>query len=658
MAISKIKKLSLFFLKEQTDAVFQFLQTKKVLELKKENLEKFELSNYAKQSQNFSLYLSKLKKVINVLSRLDKTKKTFMQKLSDRITIEESDFLEPRNVQNLCYNLTKKLNLLDELDLKQIEFSENILDIKPWISIKTDVDALIASKWTRTLAAILPIAEYTDFYAKSIIKPIEIIEVSRTAKEVYFTVTVLFKELEKVKEEIAKYGKILHWEALEGSPLEIYKKLEKCRAVYSKKSQNLQRKIRKNIKYLSEFKVEYDRVFNEWLKDLEKNNTFFGKHIAVITGWIREENVDDLNHDLEEKLETIYLLTEEPDSSDEVPIAFDNAGFFEPFEIVTDLYGRPKYHGGIDPTPFLAPFFILFFGICLGDAGYGAFLIILSCIFLWLFRDNKFAKKSLKLLLFMGCSSLLIGLITGTFFGNLVKFLPESMDFLKNILAKFVLLNPLGDQGALIFLGTSLAIGYLQICFGIILKSWMFIKNRDFKGLILDGLSIFGVQLALMPITLYYVLGIKLLPANIMFGFVILLLMSMGIIAYKEWTANEGIVIKLFWCLYGNYAVITGNFLSDTLSYARLFALGLSGGLLGLAVNEISGVFRPIPFVGVVFMIIVMVIGHLFNLAISFMGAFVHTCRLQYLEFFTKFFESGGREFKPFKRENKYTILS
>jgi V/A-type H+/Na+-transporting ATPase subunit I len=257
-------------------------------------------------------------------------------------------------------------------------------------------------------------------------------------------------------------------------------------------------------------------------------------------------------------------------------------------------------------------------------------------------------------LLFVGFSTLLVGLLTGTFFGNLVKFLPDSLNFVKEFLKRFVIIDTMNAKGSLMFLGFSLAFGYVQLCFGLILKIALMIRDKKYKDLILDGLSAFCMQISLLPISLYYILDFKFFPPFAMNIFLGMFLISVVLIAVKEWINNEGIMVKIFWCLYGNYSAITGTFLSDTLSYARLFALGLSGGLLGLAINEIASVFGAIPVIGIILMILVMIGGHIFNLGVSGLGSFVHSCRLQYLEFFTKFFEASGREMQPFCHENKY----
>ena len=678
MAIIPVKKISLFFLKEATASIFSLLQNKNILEIKEKNYEElsaqheginsynFHISEMQKadtQASEFSNYLSSLDKIINLLEK-HRSKKTFLQKLNDKIFISENEFQNIQNIQNvqkikdLCFDITAKIKKLDEINSKKLDLLDKMHEIKPWLGIHSELDEIFATAFTRTIAGIMQKDKYVEFCNDFINESVVIFKAKDTEKDVYFLTIADLDILEKVKEIIAKNGKIIHWESfkLQKSPTEILENLNRVFAVYERKEANINRWIKKYASYLNAFKIEYDRVYNEWLRYKKNEDMAIAKNVCILTGWIRESDLVEFEKDLEKAVAASFLAVEEPKVGEEIPVAFENSKTAYPFEIITDLYGRPTY-SGIDPTPFLTPFFFLYFGMCSADAGYGLFMIISAIFAIKFTKENPILEKAAKLFLYLGIATFSIGIITGSFFGNMLNLLPQSLSFIKDTLNRFVLINPLDEKGSLMFLVFALFFGYIQLCFGICLKIFLLLRDKNYKSLFLEGLSALGVQLSLLPITLYFVLGVKFLPILVMNFIVGILCVSVILIGYNEWRKNEGIMIKLFWCLYGNYSAITGTFLSDTLSYARLFALGLSGGLLALAINEISGVFKDIPVFGVVFMILVMICGHLFNLAIGIMGAFVHSCRLQYLEFFTKFFESGGRAFRPFCRENKYTVL-
>jgi len=662
MAINSIKKLSLFIHNDVADDVSIFLQRKGVLELKSEDLKEslgshdFSIGSYSEVGVELSSYLSKLDKAIKVLQTYEDTKglaKFFPVKL----LINEHQIINNKeNIKALCLYINRELNNLEEINTEIVQTECLLADIDPWLSIEVRLDELFGTRFSRTLGGMLPNLKFNEFAQSFKDKQVVILPVKHTKKEVYFVAISFYTLIDDLREFVSRNGKLVHWEAFENTPGQILNYLNKKNRILNKKVLRIKNKIKNRLPFLNALKIEHDRIYNAWLLESKKTDILFSKRITLVIGWIQEKDIKSLKLTLEHKFPETEIVINDPQEGDQVPVAFENSKYMEPFELITDLYGRPQY-SGIDPTPYLGIFFVVFFGVCLADAGYGLMMIAMAVLFIKILKNNVQIKKTLRLFLFMGISSLVMGTITGTFFGNLLTFLPPSLSFIKASLDHLVLLNPLDERGSLIFLAVSLLFGYIQICFGIVLNILEKLKQKDYEVLFLSAIPIFSIQLALLPITLFYVLGIKIFSPALMNVFVFMLFAGMALIAIHEWRRNEGIFIKIFWCIYGNYALITGNFLSDTLSYARLFALGLSGGLLGLAINEIASIFKDIPVVGIFLMIIVMIVGHLFNLGISFMGGFVHSCRLQYLEFFTKFFESGGRKFEPFKMEGKYTVL-
>ncbi len=666
MAITPVQKISIFFHKDEIENLMTFLQDEEILEIKKESLDFYRefyddiQLNYLQKNKfsDQSSYLSKLEKIIGVLGKYE-TKKNYLEKFNDKIFVDKTRFYDTKTgdkIRNLCDKIELEIKELEIVRSKIHDISEQIKEISPWQNLKVGLDELIGTTWSRTLAGLMPKDSFFEFNSLLSEKAVFIAKISETEKDVYFLTISTFDSVNEIKNSITKFGKLVHWEALEFTPEQIFKDLQRYSHILAKRDKKYLNNIKKNVSYLPELKIEYDKIYNDWLKTKLNDDIFFASEVGVISGWIREIDLAKFEEILEANFHDTCCVKQLPTEVDQVPVAFDNSKIVEPFEIITDLYGRPQY-SGIDPTPNFSFFFFLFFGICFGDAGYGLILIVISILGKFYLKSKKTLKKATDLLGFMGLSTFIIGIITGSFFGNLVDFLPQSLIFIKDFFAKFVLLNPADEKGSLIFLMISLALGYVQICYGILLKIYLFLRDKKYKALIFDGLPSIGMQLSLLPITLNYVLGIKFLPIFLSNFFVFFLLISIIIVIYREWKNNEGVAIKLFWCLYANYSMITGTFLSDVLSYARLFALGLSGGLMGLAINEISNIFGGIPVVGGFFVFIVLIGGHLFNFAINIMGAFVHSCRLQYLEFFTKFFESGGRPMQFFGKSLKYTTL-
>jgi V/A-type H+-transporting ATPase subunit I len=386
---------------------------------------------------------------------------------------------------------------------------------------------------------------------------------------------------------------------------------------------------------------------------VEKNLTAT-QYTFILEGWIRKIDSLKLKHSLEKKFPVAVYLSM-PQAKEDIPVVLENKPILRPFEIVTQLYGLPPYRG-IDPTGFLSLFFVLSFALCLTDAGYGL-ILSLACLFILKkikLSDN--AKRFFQLFFLSGIFTVIVGALAGGWFGNLLDKLPPYLVKIKNNLMLF---DPLKES--LKFLVLVLVLGYIQITFGIFLKIISLIKEKDFFGLFFNQIPTFLIQIVLFLLVL---VSLKILPKQIINLMILFFVLAVILIIFYHFSAQKNFALKIFWSLYGIYSIITGNFLADTLSFSRLFALGLTTGLLATAINEIIFIIMNILsslkisfLIAGFFAIILFVLGHLLNLAINLLGAYVHTSRLQYLEYFSKFFETGGRPFRPFRKEFVFTEL-
>jgi len=476
-------------------------------------------------------------------------------------------------------------------------------------------------------------------------------EIGKDKKESLFLVIFPIEKRDEVIQNIEKMrGTVLNIRRWRHLPSEILKKIEAVEERNRKKMEEEETRLKEIATLKYKILVFYDYVHSlyEYLK--AKQNTGVSRFVKGLWGWIKEKDIPHLEELLHRYLPDGYLYISDPEDRDEVPIALENIKEIEPFEVVTDLYGRPVYKN-LDPTPHLSIFFLLGLGFCIGDAAYGVILMLLSIIFMKKFRYNPGILRFLRLILYCSIGTIFMGAITGTWFGDILSRLP-AQSFPVKILNKLVILNPLeGGNKTFLFLGWALALGYIQIIWGLYLNLFNSVRMSGVRksG---EPLIILFIQVLVAMLIISFITGKKvfILPLSFLLAISFLSLMILK-------GATQKGFMRIFWPFYGAYNVIAGNLLGDVLSYSRLFGLGLTSTVLALVVNEMVFMSTGIHFIGYIIAVIMFILGHLANLVLSIFGGYVHTSRLQYLEFFTKFFESGGRPFSPLKTSRQYTYI-
>lgn len=368
------------------------------------------------------------------------------------------------------------------------------------------------------------------------------------------------------------------------------------------------------------------------------------KETNVFDGWLSSSKKTKVEAEFAEKELPVAILELELAEDEEPPVEIENNRFFRPFEVITRLYGMPG-HRDLDPTAFLAAFFFLFFGLSLTDVGYGAILMIVSLMILFLFKVSDTIKIFAQLLFFMGFSAVLVGIIFGSYFGSDIEALPE-------ILQKIALFDPIGNPLPVFYM--ALAFGVLQVMVGMVLKIYSESRNNNFVGGLFDQ----GPWLLMFFLLLTY-LGVATGYFTFIAADQVVKLIYVGIVLIVLASGRHGktILEKIQKSALSLYDSI--GYFSDILSYSRLLALGLATTALAFAVNLIADIVREaVPYLGVVLALLVLLIGHAFTLAVNTLGAFIHSARLQFVEFFGKFIAGTGQEFKPLSRSQKHVVIT
>lgn len=357
-----------------------------------------------------------------------------------------------------------------------------------------------------------------------------------------------------------------------------------------------------------------------------------GNKLMLLEGWVPAENAQQLNDFL--KSSEIYYEISDPVPGDNVPIQLNNKGFFKLFEPIMKLYMLPKYNE-LDLTPFFAPFFMLFFGLCLGDTGYGLFILLgISGYRLIAKSISPSMKPILTLVQLLGLSTAICGLLTGTCFGfNLYDINVPFIQKMKEVIM-------LDNQQ---MFNLSLILGAIQIIFGMTLKAVNQAIQFGFKY----AISTIGWLLVLVSTAVAFAAP----SVMAMGGTLHLAILAVGgLMVYLFNSPGKNIFLNIGLGLWDTYNMATG-LLGDILSYVRLFALGLSGGILAGVFNSLAVGMSPDNVIaGPIVMVLIFVIGHSINIFMNVLGAMVHPMRLTFVEFFKNSgYEGGGKEYKPFK---------
>ena len=658
MAVCKVKKVNIFTHLELKDKIIEELQKTGCVQiiditskLKISGLLGFNEINITESDSA----LAEVKYCVDYLSNYQSKSKKSDKSVSTLNNIYDYKKLSSLFFQHDYKKIYEKCVELDE-DLKILKTRENHLkntqeQLEEWRELDVKIEDLEETKNTKTIAGTLLAKDFISCLEeiKKVGKEIEIIKISEDKKQYKIIILSISDYFSSIKKILSKYSIDYFKAPLEfsGTPNNILcdiseelKNIEEKRKIIFNASKKLHRDnlwLYAAFDYLSILKSKKD--IGKYIKQTKK--------VIIIEGWILEKDLNKLKNTLYKKFKELEIIFSDPDENDDIPVALKNNKFVEPFESVTELYGIPKYTE-FDPTPLFAPFYFIFFGMCLSDAGYGLVIAVSSYLAFKKFKFKGMAKKFFGLFFLGGISTFIMGAIMGSWMGDTLNYLPENLLFIKTFLINTIsLLDPIKDPMPLLLI--SLSLGVIQIYAGFIIKFIANVKANKIKtGLMDQGswlLLISGLLLFALANSVDSLAGLKIITKYITWAGLLSVVVTQG-------RSNKNIILKAAGGVLSLYDII--GYFSDILSYSRLFALGLSTAVLAVVVNNFVMLFKDIPFVGFILAALVFIIGHFFNMLISGMGAFIHSTRLQYVEYFTKFYEGGGTPFKPFKVITKY----
>ena len=567
--------------------------------------------------------LRKMEKLLSELKQYDK--KSFLD-APDEI---ESTVLEEENPE-----ATEKVERLAELVGKRDSLSERALKAKseadgytPWLSLDVPLEEISDGEYTTVFAATVPSGSFEQCLSAARESGIGLDAVSEGVGKTYAVVTAM-----KDDDLSALYSCGLERTTLPGGKGTAKANAEALlaeSAECTEKAEKLSDEIKSLYADGNAPKLLYDKALNDSERQsapyTETDDTF------CIEGWVPTKKVAQLKKRIERE-NVVYALSErEPEEGETPPTVLENGKITRQYEGITNMFNPPKY-GDFDPNAVMAPWYWVIFGLMMGDAGYGLMMLIIILAAKKIMKPKGGTLALMNVMLYSSIPTIICGILFGSYFGE--ELLPA------------VFFTPLKDTMSMLIL--TLVIGVLHIFTGMGVKIYLNVKEGKLLDAIFDQVSWMLIIAGLGMLFLQPVRTVGMVLAII--GAVIVLLT-----AGRE---KKGIFGKITGGLVGLYGVT--SYLSDILSYSRILALSLATGVVGMVMNILAGMVSsgiPIPVVRFIPALLIYVVGHVFNLALGLLSAYVHDCRLQYIEFYGKFYEGGGTLFKPFAVKTKYASI-
>jgi len=660
MAVVPMQKINLFIHKEYKPKAVAFLQSKGVLHVAdvKTETEGCLPMELDEEGHQLELDVAQLDFAVNFLSKYEAPKKGLQAKIDGPAVDANVGQIEDavknfgfKDVVTRCQSVEEQLvNLHNEEKALKADYEK----LFPWRHLKCGLHTPRETQTVVSMFVILPMKDWEAFKNELLnVSHLIVLECDNIYQsKVYAHVIADHGAEAEVNALLATYkAEWIDLPEAKGSVRDELERIEKrLKEIHDRQGQ-LTEAAQELSKDLPKLRMVYDYMNWKRLQKQARKRFVATDSTVLISGWMPKEGVPKIKTELRKITKNFELIEAEPDEGESAPVLLKHRPFMRPFRSVTDIYGLPLYHE-VDPTPYLAVFFIVYFGMCLTDAGYGLIMFAATWAVLKYLKIPKGMENLVRLLMYGGILTFIMGILFGGWFGMTPDQAPGFLTTMKD--GKLIFIGQTFDalNNAMTVLILSLALGFIQTLFGVWLNFFHNYRNINKKEAILDNLP---WALILTVIGLFILVVAGLLPAGLKTPVLYLLYAVVAFIILTQGRKNSNIIAKFFSGVLSLYGLV--GYMSDVLSYSRLLALGLATAIIGMAVNTIAGLTSGIPYIGIVFAIIILVVGHVFNLGINTLGSFIHSGRLQFVEFFGKFLEGGGVPFRPLSRESRFVRL-
>lgn len=651
MALARMKRIQIIGRRMHQEAVLQRLHELAFVEVETGLTPAEGWSPHQRKEKEVALEkeAAEISVALSMMERFHRQKPTFIQQFSGIKTMMtpseyRNHLAQEEEAGEFLLHCRELESAWNKNETARQRIASRRADLIAWGNLDLPLSALGRGKRVVSLLVKLPVRSRVAFMQalEKIEGPMAYIEeISVVGAETHlFLLSRLEQESEILGVVADHQGALIELGEEDATVGEILTTLNQKERELQEELKDLERKIATATKKRPMLQAIYDEKMNQLERIRLGGELPSSEQTFLLDGWLMARDLSRLKRILHDISPTIYLAAEDPKSEERVPVEFENHPLIRPFEVVVQVYGYPKY-GEIDPTPVMAPFFFIFFGLTLADIGYGLVLAGLCWYLLRTVKMAGMAKKLFSMLLLGGVASMVFGVLMSGFFADLITF--PALWF-----------SPTLDPIKLLIV--SIIIGMVQLYAGILIKAYSRIKNGKFwealreEGLWLFFLTSLGLLLVQGPLGLSKYAGVFTTIALVATIAVILSKMAGGGTFLQRLSRLPGGIFSLYDAV---------SFFSDLLSYSRLLALGLSSAIIGQVVNYFvrmtnPGLTNPL---GLIAGFLIFAGGHLMNLLLGVLGSYVHSSRLQYIEFFNKFYDAGGRPFQPLALKYQYIEL-
>lgn len=664
MAVLKVKKLNICAMRRDEKEVLKTLQRWGLMQIDGAVFEgtDVQIPNTAEERMRLERSVNSMENALEAAENYNPEKKSIFSSLEGRkpagINSLDKVYARQDEIMEAVGEINSSAKSIVENRITQDKNNVAAETLKPWLSLDVPMDFTGTLRTSFLIGSIVKTANDEEIYDAigeyvADLSLIDLRVINRDKYQTCIAVVCLTEDEKSVENGLHTLGFARISGSFSGIAADEKKRLEEENALIDEKNRHLSESIVKLSEYREEIKMLSDiyRASAGRLETMDQvpqsDKAFF------VSGYAAAKDAQKIADKLQERFDLFVEVTE-PADDEEVPVILKNRGVGGAVEGVVDSYGLP-HKGEVDPSGIMGIFYVILFGMMLSDAAYGLIVTVVMAVLLKKFKNMEDSmRKSLRMFMYCGISTMVWGILFGGYFGDAVDVISKTFTG-HEVSIPPLWFAPLNDPMRLLMY--CMIIGLIHMYVGMGIKGYMYIKKKEYANFFCEVVlwlcMLTGLIMMLVPTELFYSLSgwaisypawVSTLSKVLAAGGALGILLTAG-----RGKKNPGLRLAL-----GAYDLynITG-WLSDLLSYSRLLALGLATGVIASVFNQIGAMAGDSVF-GIIFFIIVFIIGHVFNMAINILGAYVHTNRLQYVEFFGKFYEGGGRAFKPFITGTKY----